>query len=113
MRRSPTSNCRCSNDNLLSGREMQDNRHLPPDLQDLDSGEESPVDGDGVCLHAFFAYMPMHSYIFAPTREMWPAASVNARIPPIPVGDKAISAAAWLDQNKPVEQMTWVPASRC
>ena len=34
----------------------------------------------------FFAYMPMHSYIFAPSREMWPGSSVNARVPPICVG---------------------------
>jgi hypothetical protein len=31
----------------------------------------------------FYAYMPMHNYIYAPTRETWPASSVNARIPPI------------------------------
>jgi hypothetical protein len=54
--------------------------------------------------------MPMHTYIFAPSREMWPAASVNARIPPISEnGAKLISASAWLDRNKPVEQMTWAP----
>lgn len=54
--------------------------------------------------------MPSHSYIFAPSREMWPASSVNARIPPIPIGDSSkISASAWLDQHKPVEQMTWAP----
>jgi hypothetical protein len=33
----------------------------------------------------------------------------NARIPPIPIGEKKIPANAWLDQNKPVEQMTWAP----
>ena len=38
---------------------------------------------DGVTLEHFHAYMPQHSYIFAPTREMWPTASVNARIPPV------------------------------
>ena len=38
----------------------------------------------GVSLDDFHAYMPMHSYIYAPTRDMWPAASVNARIPPVP-----------------------------
>ena len=50
--------------------------------------------------------MPAHNYIFVPTREPWPASSVNARVPS-PV-DK-LSAAAWLDRNKPVEQMTWAP----
>jgi hypothetical protein len=29
----------------------------------------------------FFAYMPEHKYIFVPTRALWPAASVNARLP--------------------------------
>lgn len=58
----------------------------------------------------------MHNYIFKPTREPWPAASVNARIPPTPTGrldDNGkpiyISASLWLDQNRPVEQMTWAP----
>jgi Family of unknown function (DUF5906) len=63
----------------------------------------------GVSLDDFHAHMPMHSYIFAPTREMWPASSVNARIPPIAAGAKKINASTWLDQNKPVEQMTWAP----
>jgi hypothetical protein len=38
-----------------------------------------------VSLDDFHAYMPMHSYIFAPSRELWPASSVNALIPPQPV----------------------------
>jgi hypothetical protein len=63
-----------------------------------------------VRLEDFVAYMPMHSYIFTPTREMWPASSVNARIKPIPQETgKAVSASAWLDTSAPVEQMTWAP----
>jgi Family of unknown function (DUF5906) len=60
--------------------------------------------------------MPMHNYIFVPTREHWPAASVNARIPPVPIpvfdedGEQVkLKASTWLDQNRPVEQMTWAP----
>ena len=60
--------------------------------------------------------MPMHSYIFAPTRETWPASSVNARVPPVrcsagkPTTRANQSAGRhWLDQNRPVEQMTWAP----
>ena len=53
--------------------------------------------------------MPMHQYIFANSRELWPASSVNARLPPVTVGSKPISASAWIDQNRPVEQMTWAP----
>jgi hypothetical protein len=72
------------------------------------NGAHAPA--DGVSLDDFYSYMPMHSYMFAPSREMWPASSVNARISPIPAdGEKKISASAWLDQNKPVEQMTWAP----
>jgi hypothetical protein len=93
------------------------------------SGGAAPAAGDepasaieGVSVSDFHALMPMHSYIFAPSREMWPASSVNARIPPIaaieadgkPALDKKgepkmIPANTWLDQNKPVEQMTWAP----
>ena len=58
----------------------------------------------------FYAYMPTHSYIYTPTREMWPAASVNARVPSIPTSSgKVIPASAWLDQHRHVEQMTWAP----
>jgi hypothetical protein len=78
--------------------------------------------GKGVQLLDFYAYMPAHSYIFAPTGEHWPAASINARIPPVPLLDCAgnpllekdgkatsMKPSAWLDQNRPVEQMTWAP----
>ena len=76
----------------------------------------------GVRRDDFHAYMPMHPYIFAPSRELWPASSVNARIPPIPLVDrdstpvvdkkgnpKTLAATTWLDQYHPVEQMTWIP----
>lgn len=66
--------------------------------------------------------MPSHQYIFAPTRELWPAASVNARLPDVALFDEqgmpvlnkkdeqiTIQASAWLDKNQPVEQATWCP----
>jgi hypothetical protein len=84
------------------------------------NGEGAPT--AGVTLGDFFAYMPMHSYIYAPTRDMWPAASVNARVPPVALVDDSgqpvldangkpvlVPASAWLDRNKPCEQMTWAP----
>jgi hypothetical protein len=86
------------------------------------AGAEPAATEEGVSLDDFLAYMPSHTYIFMPTREMWPAKSVNARIAPIPITDasgepvtddegkpKKMTAAAWLDRNKPVEQMTWAP----
>lgn len=52
----------------------------------------------------FFAYMPTHQYIYVPTRELWPAASVNARVPM-----DGIKASAWIDRYRAVDQMTWAP----
>jgi hypothetical protein len=75
-----------------------------------------------VGLTDFFAYMPTHTYIFAPTGEFWPGASVNSRIPPVPLFDNdnrpvlnkkdepvELAANQWIDQHRPVEQMTWAP----
>jgi hypothetical protein len=64
----------------------------------------------GVSLEDFYAYLPMHAYVFTPSGAMWPASSVNAKIPAIPVSDKkSIKASTWLDQNRSVETMTWCP----
>lgn len=83
------------------------------------SGKQSPYDGGAVpavTFGDFHAYMPEHQYIFTHTGEMWPAASVNARLPAVHTGKtdedgnpKLIPPAQWLDQNQPVEQMTWAP----
>jgi hypothetical protein len=59
----------------------------------------------GVTLEDFYAYMPQHLYIYVPTRELWPAASLNGRLPKVGV----LKPTTWLDRNKPVEQMTWAP----
>ena len=77
---------------------------------------------EGVTIDDFVAYMPSHVYIFTPCRETWIAASVNARLPRQPVLTKSgrpkldkggdpvtVTAATWLDRNRPVEQMTWAP----
>ena len=63
----------------------------------------------GVQLDDFRAYMPMHNYVYMPTREPWPAASVNARLGLVTVegafdekgNPVKIPASTWLDQ-KPV-----------
>ena len=36
----------------------------------------------------FYAYTPLHKYLFAPTGEPWPAVSVDARLPPVPLYDE-------------------------
>src|SRR6516165_7419685 len=86
------------------------------------NGEKTATLPEGVDLCDFYAYMPQHNYIFVPTRELWPASSINSRLEPIPVvgpdgkpvvdgngKEKTTPAATWLDRNRPVEQMTWVP----
>jgi hypothetical protein len=63
-----------------------------------------------VTLEDFCAYMPMHAYIFVPARDLWPASSVDARLPVVKTPNGKIKASRWLDQNRPVEMMTWAPA---
>jgi hypothetical protein len=75
-------------------------------------GEEST---EGVSLQDFYAYMPMHNYVFAPSRDMWPTESINSRFPPVVIGVDNEGApikmkpSMWLDQNRSIEQMTWAP----
>jgi hypothetical protein len=66
------------------------------------------VDG-AISLQDIFAYMPTHSFLYVPSREMWSASSVDARIEPIAVGGEYVKASKWLASNRPVEQMTWCP----
>lgn len=88
----------------------------------LYAATKAVIESDGVGLNDFYAYMPMHQYVFTPSGELWPAASINARFGYVkltkkdgtPVLDQfgnrlSIKASTWLDQNRPVEQMTWAP----
>lgn len=78
--------------------------------------------GGGCSLTDFYAFMPTHNYIYAPTGDFWPSPSVNAQVPPQKEIDAAgnevvdkegkpkwISASAWLDKERYVIQMTWAP----
>jgi hypothetical protein len=110
-------------------------RHPDPEIRDwvAEKGEASggrelrriwdrTGQDEGVRLKDFHAYMPLHKYMFALARELWPGSNVNARLPRVPLfnpdgtpvlsddGEQAaIPAAAWLDQHKPIEQMPWAP----
>ena len=64
---------------------------------------------NGVTINDFVADMENHNYIYLKTRKAWPASSINARLPKQVHGDKKIAASAWLDKNRPVEQITWGP----
>jgi hypothetical protein len=65
----------------------------------------------GKDINDFIAYKPLHSYIFIPTREMWPASSVNTEVAPVTIniGKKPMLANVWLDYNRAAHQMTWAP----
>lgn len=91
-------------------------RETPPD-------DDTPIFGDdgepltnsydatdtvpptAVTVQDFYSYLPVHQYLFIPSRELWPAASVNARV----VMEGKTKAADWLDAHRHVEQMTWAP----
>jgi hypothetical protein len=91
--------------------------------QQRDGGGSTQAIGiAGVSCRDFHAYMVEHKYIYAPTGDLWPAGSVNARLPSVlleddngnPVLDSdgaqvKIPASKWLDRHRPVEQMTWIP----
>lgn len=70
---------------------------------------------DPVTVDDFYAYMPQHNYICRPSRQHWPAASVNARVPKVRDGEDEEGnptwwkPAPWLDQNRRVDMMTWIP----
>ena len=78
--------------------------------------------GQGVGLDDFYAYLQQHNYFYAPTREPWPASSVNSSVPPVPLLDAkgqpilnakgkplVIPANEWLDKHSSVVQITWAP----
>ena len=80
---------------------------------------------EGRHLSDFYAYMPRHTYIFAPTGEIWigdqcqfavaeGAGDEEERRPRRSTtnGKQRSDANSWLDKHRPVEQMTWAPGLR-
>lgn len=53
----------------------------------------------------FYAYAPQNKFIYIPTGELWPKASVDARFN----SNKEIRLSDWLSKNRSIEQMTWAP----
>jgi hypothetical protein len=93
-------------------------------LQAANGAEPQPV-----TVEDFYSYLPSREFIFVPTRDLWRLGSVNARCP-LPLGpdgkpvmklvkrkkggaetfeEVPVLPAEWLDQNRPIEQMTWAP----
>ena len=75
-----------------------------------------------VTLKDFFAYLPTHEYLFGVNGSLWPAASINAILPYLPVlnpdGTPALDEdgkpvemkpSTWLDKYRAVHAMSWAP----
>lgn len=72
--------------------------------------DDAAKHGRALTCDDFVAFMPTHQYIHRPTGALWPASSVNARVPPVEIeGADALPASEWLDRYAPVDQMTWAP----
>jgi hypothetical protein len=89
----------------------------------IDTSERKYVERKAMSIDDFISYLPMHQYMFMPTRELWPASSLNSTLAPVPrldvkgrpilnkkTGTQRVQpAASWLDKNRAVQQMTWAP----
>jgi hypothetical protein len=115
-------------DNIIRLAELQEaeriNARRRRGAGDDDKDDSAEVSGlpANIKLSDFFAYSPDHRYMFVPSGELWPASSIDARLPPVPLLDSdghpvvdskgkptTIKASRWLDQNRAVDQMTWAP----
>mgnify|MGYP000881538557 CR=1 FL=1 len=78
----------------------------PSDTGAIGNDTSEPVQ-PGVTYADFLAHLPSGQFIFTPTREFWPAGSVNAVLPRVD-GKKAHE---WLSGNRPVHQVAWIPGA--
>jgi hypothetical protein len=64
-----------------------------------------------IAFEDFWAYSPSHTYIFVPTGEMWPAATMDARLDPVQLDGlpKPMLASRFLAKFRAVDQATWAP----
>jgi hypothetical protein len=70
---------------------------------------------DVIGLDDFYAVPANNQFLFMPTRELWPAESVNGVLPLVQMPVKrngkwvTLKPTMWLKQYRRVEQITWVP----
>src|SRR6478609_101619 len=95
---------------------------FPGGVEEVEIPDDPPELDEGVRLEDFYAFMPQHKYMWAPGKDLWPPASVNGRLPRVPLVDAdgipvrdangrpvKLKASAWLDKFQTIEQMTWAP----
>jgi hypothetical protein len=101
--------------------------------QAADRAAEGGEQDRAVSVLDFYSYLPMRCFLFVPTRELWPGESVIARCEQPTEADGSVStkkvprkgkggkvtfeevpmpATEWLDECRPVDQMTWAPGER-
>ena len=73
-----------------------------------DAVPESAVSENEISLTDFYAYLPKHQYIFAPTRDLWSPEGLDASSLLWPNGNPP---SEWLDRARPIHQMTWAPGN--
>jgi hypothetical protein len=70
--------------------------------------KELPIP-EGATKEDFVANLAMHNYIYLPTNQSWPAASVNSRLGKQLLDGKRVSTSTWLDKCRAVQAITWSP----
>src|SRR5690242_16596929 len=83
----------------------RDSDELQEQLQSWEAGAQPT-------LTDFYAYLPENKFIYRPTRQLWPAASVDGMVKPWPqVNGKGTKPSAVLQLHRAVQQVTWDPGS--
>jgi hypothetical protein len=90
---------------------------LPASAVSMTGGQPIPLPEHGnltapqaFALEDFVAYLPGGTFCYLPTREMWPATGVNAKVGDVMVnGVSKIKAATWLSHHQKADAMAWSP----
>ncbi|MEX3811738.1 primase-helicase family protein [Paraburkholderia sp. BR13439] len=69
----------------------------------------TPYPTVGYSYDDFYAYLPTHGYLHVPSHELWPAASVNSKLPPLEIDGERVKPSLWLDVHRPIMQIVWIP----
>lgn len=72
----------------------------------LDDGAGEPG-SRAFTIEDFYAYSPEHKYLCVPTRALWPATSIDERLPAV----KKVKASRWLGRHRALDQITWWPGA--
>jgi hypothetical protein len=96
----------------------------PPPPPPASPTRPAPLPTGPLRLTDFYALASTHTYLYVPTHDLWPMASINSMLNRVPVVDatrqpmldkygkrKTVTPARWLDRNRRITQLTWAPGS--